>query len=176
MRAICDTATQAVLFCDDLTGAVGAGRVAITLDEDMAAAAQRGLPLLWDGDDTITADLAPLKAAKRAKIDREADDFCLTFVTPGETQMPRYQRKEQVARAWLADNNTPVPGLEIEAASLGITVAMLVAQILGLADQWNFIMDVVDGARVAAKNAVTAASSVVEIEAAAAVDWPGLLA
>jgi hypothetical protein len=175
MRAICDIAAQAVLYCDDLTDNVGTGRVAVVLDEDMAAAARHGLPMIWDGDDTITADLGPLKIQAQARIDREAEAFCQTFVTPGETQMMRYKRKEDVARAWLADNETPVPGLQIEAAAMGVTVAELVSLILGLADQWNWIMDLVDAARVAAKTGVAAATTVADIAVAASVDWPGVL-
>lgn len=125
--------------------------------------------------EALVPNLAPIKAAALAKIDREAEAFCASFVTPGDTQMMRYKRKEEQARAWLADNDAPVPMLEAEAAGTGTTVAALVSVVIGLADQWNAIMDAVEAARLSAKTAASAATTPAAVETAAAVDWAGLL-
>lgn len=148
--------------------------------------ARDGMTLLECGPDTvqktvangatvITVDLVWLQQALRAKVDAEAEMFCKGFVTPGETQMVRYQRKEAQARAWLADNNASVPMLVAEAAATGVTVAALAAIVVATADAWGAIMDMVEGVRIGAKKEVTDATTVPEALAASLVDWQALV-
>lgn len=128
-----------------------------------------------NGRTTIEVDLVWLKPALYARIDTAAEIFCKSFVTPGETQMVRYQRKEAQARAYLADSNASVPMLEAEAAATGVTVATLAATVVATADAWGIIMDMVEGARIGAKKAVLDAATAPEAVLASQVDWQGLL-
>jgi hypothetical protein len=120
-------------------------------------------------------NLGVLRTFMWAQIDAAAESFCKSFVTPGETQMVRYQRKEAQARAYLADSNASVPMLEAEATATGVTVATLAATVVAIADAWGGIMDAVEGARIGAKKAVQDATGVHDIFQAAVVDWQGLL-
>lgn len=128
-----------------------------------------------NGATVLSLDLTLLRPVLYAQIDSAAEAFCKSFVTPGETQMVRYQRKEAQARAYLADSNASVPMLEAEAAATGVTVATLAATVVGLADAWGAIMDAVEGARIGAKKAVLDATTAPEAVLAAQVDWEGLL-
>jgi hypothetical protein len=128
-----------------------------------------------NGMTVLGLNLALLRPVLYTRIDTEAEAFCKGFVTPGETQMVRYQRKEAQARAYLADNNATVPMLVAEATATGVTVATLAATVVGLADAWGAIMDAVEGARIGAKKAVLDATTAPEAVLAAQVDWEGLL-
>lgn len=128
-----------------------------------------------NGLTVLGLDLALLRPALYARIDTAAEIFCKSFVTPGETQMVRYQRKEAQARAYLADSNASVPMLEAEAAATGVTVATLAATVVATADAWGTIMDTVEGARIGAKKAVLDAATAPEAVLASQVDWQGLL-
>lgn len=128
-----------------------------------------------NGVTMIGLDLTVLRPALYARIDAEAEAFCKGFVTPGETQMVRYQRKEAQARAYLADSNASVPMLEAEATATGVTVATLAATVVAIADAWGGIMDVVEGARIGAKKAVLAAATAPDAVLAAQVDWQALI-
>ncbi|RXR28962.1 hypothetical protein [Sphingobium fluviale] len=128
-----------------------------------------------NGSTVLSLDLTLLRPALYARIDAEAEAFCKDFVTPGETQMVRYQRKEAQARAYLADSNASVPMLEAEAAATGVIVATLAATVVAIADAWGGIMDVVEGARIGAKKAVLDAATAPEAVLAAQVDWQALV-
>jgi hypothetical protein len=136
-----------------------------------------GLPRfggLW-----LTPDLDVLKAEACTRIDARAEELCNAVVTPGSAQMARYRRKEDQARAYLAD---PVPTADNypavfnEVGITGETPQEVAEAILARAAAWWTYGDAVERARLAGKRAALAATSVSGIATAeAGVAWPDLL-
>ena len=128
------------------------------------------------GGEWLAPDLGALKAEACARIDAMAEDLCNAVVTPGSAQMARYRRKEDQARAYLAD---PVPMADNYPAvfnEVGITAKTpqeVAEAILVRAAAWWGYGDAIERARLAGKRAAVAATSVAGIAAAeAGVDWP----
>jgi hypothetical protein len=68
-KAICDTATGAVLLGYFVNPpAQPAGRIAIPLDALVEPYAKAGYPLVWDGANTVTVNLAFLKPMRLAEV------------------------------------------------------------------------------------------------------------
>lgn len=124
----------------------------------------------------VEVNLDPVRAAMFDRIDAEAEQQRLRFITSGDGQAMMYLRKEAQARAFLADPDAPVPSLEKEAAATGQTVADVAAAIIARADAWAAIGDDIEATRLGAKKAVADATNIAEIHAAATVDWEAVLA
>lgn len=119
----------------------------------------------------VEMNLDPVRAAMFEKVDAEAEQQRLRFITGGDGQAMTYLRKEAQARAYLADPNADVPTLVKEAAATGQTVAEVAALIVARADAWAAIGDDIEAARLGAKKAIADAANIAEIHAAATVDW-----
>ncbi len=128
---------------------------------------------VWDGSAFAIAEGAV--AALQARIDGEAEAVRQQFITAGSGQAMTYLRKEAEARAWLADNAAETPFLSAEAAATGTTLAQLAPVIVARADAWAVIGPRIEAARLAAKQAIAAATSAEEINMAAAVDWAAVV-
>lgn len=124
----------------------------------------------------VEMNLDPVRAAMFEKVDAEAEQQRLRFITGGDGQAMMYLRKEAQARAFLANAGAPVPSLEKEAVATGQTVADVAAAIVARADVWAAIGDDIEAARLGAKKAIADAAHIAEIHAAATVDWEAVLA
>lgn len=112
-----------------------------------------------------------IRAAIAEDIDAAAEKFCLSFITPGVTQAARYARKEAEARAWLVDNNSPIPLVQAEADALGVDVGSLITQIIAKADEWILVMAIVESKRLAAKQALAGLTNIGEMVAVTQINW-----
>lgn len=111
-------------------------------------------------------------------IDDQAGDFRKQFITDVPGQQQTYAEKEREARAFQGGDD-PGPFLTAEAAARGIPVANVAAEIIATADYWRGLAALIEAARIAAKRVVTtekAAGDWSAMDAAAEVDWEGLLA
>jgi hypothetical protein len=136
---------------------------------------------IWDSaTQTLVADpavCAKLDETLHSQIDREAGDFRRRFITSIPGQETTYSLKEKEALAWKAGApETELPYLTNEAALRGISVDAQADLILGIAGQWRPLDVVVEGIRIGAKLAVTAATTLEAKEAAANIDWAALVA
>lgn len=129
-------------------------------------------PYVWSYDLIATDDS---KAASCAVIDFQAEQIRAGIITPGSGQAMTYLRKEAEARAWLADNTATAPFVEAEATVTGRTIAEVAQIIVSQADAWLIIGPRIEATRIAAKRAVSQASTVAEMRAAAAIDWKAAL-
>lgn len=120
-------------------------------------------------------DLQPLMISLHAKIDDEAEAMRLRFITPGAGQSMTYDYKAAEAVAWLADNEADTPFIAEEARRTGRTVADVVSEVSAQRSLWIPIGAKIEGERIAAKRAVSAASTLLAMALAAEVDWDGLL-
>jgi hypothetical protein len=134
---------------------------------------------------TWSPDPERLDALLHAKIDAEAGAFRLRFITDVPGQQLTYERKEREAFAWATATVPEIadfPFLAAEVTALGGNpsarpdVDDAAATIIAAAEQWAAIGSAIEGERIRAKRAVTAATTVQAKHAAAAVDWEGVLA
>ena len=99
------------------------------------------------------------------------------FITNTASQPAVYLAKEAEAVAVLADPETPesaTPHITLEAARTEQSRGSLAAVIVAQADAWRQISAQIEDIRLAAKDAVRAASTVAGKRAAAIVDWSAL--
>lgn len=118
--------------------------------------------------------LTEWKAFLTEKIDAEAEATRLNFITAGSGQAMTYQQKSQEAAAVLADQEPTAEKYPLLAAEIGITAETLeeVAQIVDAAYQaWRVVGGRIEGLRLGAKAAVTAALTVEDAKAAATINW-----
>jgi hypothetical protein len=120
-------------------------------------------------------NLDALKVAAAANVDLTADQFCLRFLTAGETQMARYLRKETEARAWVLDQSARVPFLQAEAKERGIAIEVLVPEVIARADEWETIGALVEGRRMGVKDAIARAETFGDVVRLFKVDWAALI-
>ncbi|PCG08681.1 hypothetical protein COA17_11025 [Sphingomonas ginsenosidimutans] len=171
MIAIRHSGTGEVQFVASLTGY---GPEWAQLGGAVPEGAAPGDLVLIDG--VWVDDLPALRARAVIAIDAAAEAARMRFLTPGQGQAMTYQRKEAEARAWLVDNDVEAPFLAAEAAARGMTIAALAAEVVALADRWAVVGSTIEGLRMGAKAAVTAAGTRAAIEAATDVDWGAIVA
>lgn len=126
-----------------------------------------------------------LIVAACARIDAMASAICDRIITPGSSQMARYQRKESQARAYLGAQAAGT--LATDAATLAATYPAVIGEvgitaetpeavarvIVDMADAWWSYGDAVEAARLAGKRSVEAAGTPAAVAAAeAAIVWP----
>lgn len=136
----------------------------------------------WEVDYTISEmDISDYEQALIDRIDRSCGEFRKLFITDVPGQATTYTVKEAEADAYALDPD-PEPGdypfLESEAAATEQTVAYVAAEVSGLAAQWRALGAAIEGTRIGAKRAVTAAKELGDyaaMQAAAAVDWQALV-
>jgi hypothetical protein len=139
-------------------------------------------PAGWRADPetrTLVEDWSTFDASLHARIDTEAGNFRLRFITDAPGQMLIYQRKEREARAWqeaISPNPSDFPFLTVEANATGRSCDEVAAAIVTAADRLALVGSMIEGVRFAAKLAVTTAPTRVAKEAAAAIDWESVAA
>ena len=121
-------------------------------------------------------DVAALDAALHARIDAEAGAMRALHITTAPGQELIYLTKETQARGW-AEGADPAdfPLLAAEAAAIGETIAELAAAVIARADECAAVNAAIEGLRIGAKRAVSAAEGWDAKIAAAAVEWESVL-
>lgn len=120
-------------------------------------------------------DATTLNTLLHARIDQEAGQFRGRFLTVAPGQEMTYLRKEEEARALLAGDAGAYAFLDAEARATGRTVEQVAGLVVAQADFWLPLGAAIEGLRMGAKMAVTAATTRADKEAAAVVDWEALL-
>jgi hypothetical protein len=119
------------------------------------------------------AQLADVRARALRDIDVAAAAARGRYATTAAGQDGVYTLKADQAEAWITagrpEDASPWVLLTVEAAARGMTVAALVEEITATRSAWIAILAQIEGARLAGKDAVRAASTVVVIDAARAV-------
>jgi hypothetical protein len=132
-----------------------------------------------DGRTVISVDLAPVRTHLRDRIDAEAGATRMHFITDVPGQAQSYAKKEAEARAWTPGDDTAHPDLYpfmiAEATVRGVSVAQVRSEIVAQVDALIPIAARIEAHRAAAKIAVSAASAIPEMIAAATVDWNSLI-
>lgn len=130
----------------------------------------------FDGT-AFVADWSRVDAKLHRQIDAGAEALRAPLISNIAGQQMTYLNKEREADAWTVSSNPlNFPYLNEEATRKGQPIATVAAMVKATAAQWRAIDARIEGARTAAKDAVTAASDMAGKEAAANVDWQGLLA
>lgn len=131
--------------------------------------------LTYDAEEgAVVSKLATLEAALHARIDAEAGKARMRFISDSPGQQLTYQRKEAEARAFLAAPETPLsalPFLSGEMDATGADAATCAAAIVAAADSWILVGSRIERCRIAAKRAISAATTAADMNAAAHVDW-----
>lgn len=126
----------------------------------------------------VPPPLDPLKAALKARLDADAETERLKYVTAGAGQAMTYQQKATEAADCLADPDPDAANYPLLAAEIGITGATLIdvaTVINGQHQAWRFIGAAIEAARLGGKQAVDAAETVEDAQAAFdAVEWPAV--
>lgn len=129
----------------------------------------------------LRAPLQALKDQAIIRIDSEAEKARLLWITPGAGQAAAYLLKKEEANAFLAlspqDQAAAQPqDWPMLASEIGITSETLlgVAQVVrGMYQLWVGVASAIENTRLGAKAAVTAATSVAQIDAVVAgLTWP----
>jgi hypothetical protein len=122
--------------------------------------------LQWEKDD-----------AKR-RIDRNAEQARLRYVTAGAGQAMAYKAKEEEARMVTTFapgvdlDPSAFPFLALEAEATGQTLRQVAQVVVAAADLWRQVGARIEVLRLSAKRAVEAAASESEVRVAARVEWP----
>lgn len=121
-----------------------------------------------------TLDLDLIRATLEVQIDNEAERMRGRFITALPGQVGAYFLKAQVARRWIADNNSSTVGLASEARSRRMTIADLAVEVIAKEDSWLLVSDAIEGVRFGAKLAVAEAQTIGAIVEASKLDWSEL--
>ncbi|MFA7597665.1 MAG: hypothetical protein WCY92_15060, partial [Novosphingobium sp.] len=133
----------------------------------------------WTVRERNEEEFAEQESQCHAQIDHDAGLFRARFITDVPGQSQTYVEKEREALAYATDPEGSYPFLAAEAAATGRTIAQVAAEVAGTAAAWRMLGAAIEGARIGAKRAVSAAKDGGDwagMEAAAAVDWEALLA
>jgi hypothetical protein len=133
--------------------------------------------------DAVDAAARLLHAAKQeAKIgiDIDAEAARLKWVTPGAAQSMVYDRKAAQAEQCLATHaaEDPIetgvyPALDAEVGITGATIYAVAATVIAMRDAWGPVADVIENLRLAAKGAVSEATTPEEARAIRQnIAWP----
>jgi len=132
-----------------------------------------------NGQTVLDLDLAVLKPALRARVDRDVGEVRATFITDVPGQAQTYEKKEAEARLWTDGDEVThperYPFMLTEAQVRGVTIAQVQAEIMAQVDALTPVAATVEAHRIAAKAAISAASTASEAVLAAAVDWQAVL-
>lgn len=126
-------------------------------------------------------DLVEFKEQMKAQIDTEAGNVRAAYITVAPGQEMVYMTKEAEAQLILADpgqgSNVPdtdTPHVSSEATHYNVTRFAKAQEILGMRAAWAAISPQIETRRLAAKDAVAAATTLAEARAAANVSWSDL--
>ncbi|SEH22519.1 hypothetical protein [Rhizobium sp. NFR12] len=120
----------------------------------------------------IDLDAVRLEAVDR--VDRGAEAFRMTFITPGFGQVMVYQQKLAEARAKVANPSVAdaeIPHIVAEALATSKTKAEVAHDVVETFERWQLVSASIEGKRMAAKAAIAAAETAEAVKAASAVDW-----
>jgi hypothetical protein len=126
-----------------------------------------------------TVNLDPVKVSACAYVDSEAEKVRARFITIGAGQAMTYTYKLAEAREFVQQDEPTAadfPFLNAEAIATGTPIAQIAALVLANAEAWSMVGAKIEGARLAAKAAVQAATNVAQIASASMVDWDAALA
>lgn len=155
--------------------------------EEVASQSVNGLTAFYVPNAAIkwpSVDIEPVKEYLRSVVDDQAEEFRLRFVTRGAGQALEYNEAVSQAQAFLADPEGDYPMLQADINALTIdprtgepvaTLAEATSVILYLHAQWCEIGAAIRQARLTAKNAITASSTIPEMYGASYVDWSALI-
>jgi hypothetical protein len=144
-------------------------------DDECAIALANGV-MKWDGS---PLDLEKQAAYYHARIDADAEAIRLQYITPGSGQTLTYLRKLDAARGYLAGaplTDAQMARITHEAARLNVTAEQAAESLVAIGDTWDALDAALDNARLVAKQAITDATSILEQDNAAQVDWVAVLA
>lgn len=122
----------------------------------------------------LKKDLTPIRAAAIAKIDAAAELERGKYITLGAGQAMTYLEKERQAETVCADPNINpnlVRLVAIDAERYNVTLLDAAAVILTMAESWRVVGPLIEDKRMVAKDAVAAATTPAEIEAATEIQW-----
>lgn len=122
--------------------------------------------------------IAKTRIDHAAAIDLQAEGIRGIFITLGSGQAMTYQQKLVEARLYVEDNDVAddlIPHIVAETEDEGITRLEKAQEIIQTAKAWTMISAEIDRRRLAAKRAVTAGTTLEEVDAALNVDWSGLI-
>lgn len=170
---------------DDATGELE------RIDVDPATFDMSGKLLIEDVPDDLTGlrwdtatrafveDWTRFDAALHARIDRESGEVTARYITvrPGQTEA--YAEKEKEALAWQTDPDPDpanYPACALEASLIGVSCAVIIDEVWATSQDWRPKARSIEAHRRAAKVMVSAATTRVAKEAAAAVDWDAVVA
>lgn len=105
-----------------------------------------------------------LAAAKRVNSGYQAELNAILRDYP-EAETKTWDKQEQEARAWAADNTATAPLLTEIANARGLTLAELVPRVIAKADAWMQLSGAATGKRQALEEQIEAATTVEEVEA-----------
>lgn len=121
-----------------------------------------------------TIDLAVIREAFASEIDAEAEVARTLFITALPGQVGAYLLKANAARRWLADEASSTAMLQPEATARGLTLEALCAEVLQREADWEGAAGPIEGIRLGAKAALSAATTLGAIVAARRVDWSAI--
>jgi hypothetical protein len=166
--AVFDEATGAYLWggqCDeaDLQRQAGAGQYVIQTDTNPVA--------------VTTVNLDPVRASLCNRIDAEAGAVRARFITVAPGQEMTYVFKANEAQSYVASDTDPThyPFMRAEAAATDKTLDEVHASVLESTTLFIIIGARIEGARMAAKQAVNAADNANAMIAAATLDWAAVI-
>lgn len=128
-------------------------------------------------------NLEPLRVSLAAKVDREAEETRLRFVTGGAGQVLEYQEAIAQARAYQSNpaGSYPMLQADVDAGTIDPRTGLPVSTLAEAADliiwtsgQWQVAGAAIRAARLAAKVAISTAANIAEIVTAASVDWSAI--
>ena len=132
-------------------------------------------PVIEPSPEALTEAYGRIEIELHRRIDIEAENRRLDFITPGDGQAQTYRLKTIEAEAIVAGavpSKAAHPFVWKEAGALGVTPEIRASQILAMRDAWASVGSDIEAARQGAKAAVTKAKgNQKSMEAAAVVDW-----
>lgn len=123
---------------------------------------------------SLSKNMAALRLAATQAIDIEAEQERGKYLTLGSGQAMVYDQKRREAEEFISNpeiSDGEIPHLVAEAAKNGISKYDQAVIYLTMRQQWLTISPIIETKRLAAKAAVMAAQTPVEVEAARVVDW-----
>lgn len=93
------------------------------------------------------------------------DELNVILKSYPEVETKTWDKQEQEARAWAADNTATAPLLTEIANARGLTLAELVPRVIAKADAWMQLSGAATGKRQALEGQIEAATTVEEVEA-----------
>lgn len=131
----------------------------------------------WDSETrTLVTDWSVMDNHYHKVIDASAGLFRQEFITTVPGQEMTYLQKKEEAAAYLAGAaESACPMIAAEAVATGVTVAAMAAMVIQKSEEWKQLGALIEGRRMEAKAAVTAATTREDKELASKIDWTTLL-